>query len=78
MHVHPAMLTFDLGARVSFESNSGERLTGTLVKLNRKTVTVITDDQRQWRVSPSLLTPIGGVTPGTTFVLYDDNESSSE
>jgi hypothetical protein len=51
---------FNLGARVSFDSEDGRQL-GTLVKYNRKTVNVLGDDGRQWRISPSLLSPVKDV-----------------
>lgn len=57
MQAHVDMMAFNLGARVSFDSQDGRQL-GTLVKYNRKTVTVLGDDGRQWRVSPSLLSPV--------------------
>ena len=57
MQAHVDMMAFNLGARVSFDSQDGREL-GTLVKYNRKTVTVLGDDGRQWRVSPSLLSPV--------------------
>ncbi|MDZ7811388.1 MAG: hypothetical protein U5L11_16780 [Arhodomonas sp.] len=38
MQAHRAMVRFELGARVSFESSRDGRLTGRLVKFNRKTV----------------------------------------
>ena len=57
MQAHVDMMAFNLGARVSFDSQEG-RLFGTLVKYNRKTVTVLTEDGRQWRVSPGLLSAI--------------------
>ena len=60
MQAHVDMMAFNLGARVSFDSQDGPQQ-GTLVKYNRKTVTVLTDDGRQWRVSPSLLSPIQDV-----------------
>ena len=47
-------MEFELGSRVSFESKYG-RQTGTLIKFNRKTVTVITDNQNRWNVSTHLL-----------------------
>ncbi|MEX0731189.1 MAG: hypothetical protein WED00_16405 [Aquisalimonadaceae bacterium] len=34
------------------------RLTGTLMKFNRKTVTVVTDQSQRWNVSPHLLSPL--------------------
>lgn len=75
MQAHRAMMSFEVGARVSFESSRDGRLTGTLVKFNRKTVTVLTDDQRQWRVPPEMLSPIKDVEPGSTVVPHDDNRS---
>ena len=51
---HLDMIAFNLGARISFDSQYGRQL-GTLVKFNRKTVTVVGDDGRQWRISPQLL-----------------------
>lgn len=60
MQAHIDMMAFNLGTRVSFDSESGRQL-GTLVKYNRKTVTVLTDDGRQWRVSPGLLSAVKDV-----------------
>lgn len=64
MQAHVDMMAFNLGARVSFDSQDGRQL-GTLVKYNRKTVTVLTDDGREWRVSPSLLTPVNDANQPT-------------
>ncbi|TQE98341.1 MAG: hypothetical protein FKY71_14355 [Spiribacter salinus] len=72
---HRAMMAFDVGARVSFESTREGRLTGTLVKFNRKNVTVLTDDNRQWRVPPEMLSPIRDVPPGGTVVPRQGNGS---
>ena len=57
MQAHVDMMAFNLGARVSFDSQDGRQL-GTLVKYNRKTVNVLGDDGRQWRISPGLLSPV--------------------
>ena len=54
VRTHEQMMTFEPGSRVSFESKYG-RQTGTLIKFNKKTVTVITDNQHRWNVSPHLL-----------------------
>ncbi|MBK5943640.1 hypothetical protein [Halorhodospira halophila] len=43
-----------LGQEVSFESREGE-VFGRVVKINRKTVVVHTEDHRQWKVSPGLI-----------------------
>jgi len=37
------MMAFNIGAQVTFEAQN-DRLLGTLVKYNRKTVTVVTDN----------------------------------
>lgn len=57
MQAHVEMMAFNLGARVSFEAQGG-RLLGTLVKYNRKTVSVVTDNGQRWNISPHLLSPV--------------------
>lgn len=64
MQAHVDMMAFNLGARVSFDTQDGRQL-GTLVKYNRKTVTILGDDGRQWRVSPALLSPVKDVDGNT-------------
>jgi hypothetical protein len=60
MQAHVDMMTFNLGARVSFDTQEG-RQQGTLVKYNRKTVTVLTERGQRWNVSPHLLSPVKDV-----------------
>ncbi|MDN5849585.1 MAG: hypothetical protein L0H63_08065 [Nitrococcus sp.] len=55
MRAHGAMLRFSIGQRVSFNPDNGKTVTGMLMKYNKKTVTVITDDGHRWNVSPSYL-----------------------
>jgi len=62
---HKSMMQFHPGARVSFDSPIGERLSGTVMKFNRKTVTVVTDTSQRWNISPHLLSPIKNVKAGT-------------
>jgi hypothetical protein len=50
-----AMRQFQLGNTVEFWSSEGERIQGTVCKRNKKTVSIITQEGRQWNVSPSLL-----------------------
>ena len=59
------MFELHLGQRVSFDAGPehGGRLFATVVKRNRKTVGLVTDDGRQWRVSPHLVTPLKDITP---------------
>ncbi|WP_293653981.1 hypothetical protein, partial [Thiolapillus sp.] len=54
---HIEMMQFNLGQQVSFEHQGG-RMLATLVKYNRKTVTVVTDNGQRWNISPHLLSPV--------------------
>jgi hypothetical protein len=62
MQAHVEMMAFNIGARVSFEAQNG-RLLGTLVKYNRKTVTVVTDNGQRWNISPHLLSLVKDAGP---------------
>jgi hypothetical protein len=55
MRAHACMLEFSIGDRVCFESGSHGLIEGILTRYNKRTVTVITDDHRQWNVSPGFL-----------------------
>ncbi len=57
MQAHIEMMRFNPGQRVSFEQRGG-RILATLVKYNRKTVTVVTDDGQRWNISPHLLSAV--------------------
>jgi hypothetical protein len=50
---------FSLGDRVSFQGTSGQRKAGVIVRLNKKTASIATDDGQHWNVYPGFLTPIG-------------------
>lgn len=50
-----AMGRFNIGEMVEFEDNSGLRKTGRIVKLNKKTATIITTEGQHWNVAPGLL-----------------------
>jgi hypothetical protein len=63
VHAHVNMMAFNLGARVSFDTHGGRQL-GTLVKYNRKTVTVVTDNGQHWNISPHLLSAVKDVASG--------------
>jgi hypothetical protein len=64
LDAHKSMMQFHPGARVSFDSPHSERLSGTVMKFNRKTVTVVTDNGQRWNISPHLLSPIKDVQAG--------------
>lgn len=51
---HAGMMQFSVGGKVRFFPH-GEALVGVLVRYNRKTVTVLTEDGQKWNVSPHLL-----------------------
>jgi len=53
--IHKEMIKFRIGERVVFDRRDGEPVHGVLVRLNRKTVTVISDDGGHWNVSPQAL-----------------------
>ena len=54
---HGRMMEFRLGQNVQFTDSAGRLLRGVVARYNRKSVTVVTGDGLQWRVSPSLLRP---------------------
>ncbi len=62
MHAHNEMMQFSPGDKVSFEPNNRDKQTGTLVKFNKKTVTVLTDDGQSCNVAPYLLSKINTKT----------------
>ena len=47
---------FNLGDRVGFPAPTGGKKTGVILKLNKKTATIRTDDGQQWNVHPGFLT----------------------
>src|SRR5208282_2272115 len=57
------LLEFRIGDRVAFRPSGQGQVEGVLTRYNKKTVTVITDDGRQWNVSPNFLSR--GVSPET-------------
>jgi hypothetical protein len=49
----PANIT--RGDRVGFQTPDGRMLEGVVLRLNKKTISVVTDDGLQWNVAPGLL-----------------------
>jgi hypothetical protein len=72
MRAHAEMLEFKIGDRVMFRPPGRGQIDGMLTRYNKKTVTVITDDGRQWNVSPQLLSrvvsPAAARTVGSNVV----------
>ncbi|GBE08163.1 hypothetical protein BMS3Bbin11_00017 [bacterium BMS3Bbin11] len=62
MHIHNEMMQFNPGDKVTFEPHNREKQTGTLVKFNKKTVTVLTEDGQSWNVMPHLLSKVNKKT----------------
>ena len=58
LRTYNEMMQFTPGERVSFEAPGRDRQYGTLVKLNKKTVTVVTESGQRWKVSPHLLNKV--------------------
>ena len=61
MQTHKEMMRFSPGDQVSFEAPGRDKQFATLVKYNRKTVTVITESGQKWNVSPHLLQKVKSV-----------------
>lgn len=55
MRLRSTMTEFQIGDRVSFQPECGHEVVGTIVRLNRKSVTVAAADGVHWRVTPMLL-----------------------
>jgi len=61
MHTHKEMMQFNPGEQVVFEPPGRERQIGTLVKFNKKTVTIITENGQKWNVSPHLISKVKNI-----------------
>jgi len=66
MHTHKEMMQFSPGDQVCFEPPGRDKQFGTLVKYNKKTVTVITESGQKWTVSPHLLRKVKNVKRSKT------------
>ena len=49
------MARFNVGDRVKFSTSDGQYRTGTIFRLNPKTVSIKSDDRGHWNVSPEFL-----------------------
>ena len=52
---HVEMMEFSVGKKVRFRPSGRQATIGVLVKYNKKTVTVLTEDGQKWNISPQLL-----------------------
>jgi hypothetical protein len=55
-----SMAELRVGDRVSFHRDCGHEVIGTIVRLNRKSVTVVSTDGAQWRVAPVFIKKASG------------------
>jgi hypothetical protein len=49
------MANFSKGDLVGFQAPDGRMIEGIVLRLNKKTVSIATDDDHQWNVAPGLL-----------------------
>ena len=63
---HVQMLEFKIGDRVTFQPEGRDPIEGMLTRYNKRTVTIIADDGRQWNVSPSFLRKLERPGTGTS------------
>jgi hypothetical protein len=52
------MTQFNIGDKVEFRAPSGQWKKGSIQKLNKKTITILTSDGQNWNVSPGLLSHV--------------------
>jgi len=53
------MSRFNIGDRVGFQAPNGEWKDGVVQRLNKKTVTILTEKGHHWNVSPGFLSLVG-------------------
>ena len=54
-HATTLMTSFTRGDRVGFQAPDGRMQEGMLLRLNKKTISIATDDGHQWNVAPGFL-----------------------
>ena len=74
LQAHKDMMAFNIGSGTVASCAKGERLLGTLLKFNRKTVTVVTDNGQKWNISPYLLSPVKDAKPTQSFVYASEKQ----
>ncbi len=80
VRAYKEMVQFFPGDQVSFRPPGRGKQIGTLVRLNKKTVSVITESGQKWNVSPHLLRKVknvkhSGEKPGKIIDLPSKNSS---
>jgi hypothetical protein len=54
---------FRVGNQVQFTSSAGDLVIGTIVRINKKTISLVTEAGARWKVSPGLLTKLVNAAP---------------
>ena len=72
VYAQRSMMTLNIGSQVSFDSSRQGRVFGTVIKFNRKSIVVLTEDHVQWRIPPDIVTPIKDTTPKQRFVYANE------
>lgn len=49
------LANFNVGDRVRFPTGAGDEKTGVIIRLNKKTASIATDDEHRWNVHPGFL-----------------------
>jgi hypothetical protein len=55
-----SLARFNLGESVGFPDHAGKMKMGRIIRLNKKTATILTMDGQRWKVSPGLLRSVDG------------------
>ncbi len=50
-----AMARFNIGEMVRFDAGDGRTITGRIIRLNKKTISILTHDHQRWNVAPVFL-----------------------
>jgi len=58
MKLYEDLQKFDVGDRISFKGKGEELLTGTVIRVNQKSLSIKTDQGTMWYVAPALATKI--------------------
>ncbi len=76
MKAHQSMMRFNIGSKVSFETTEG-RIFGTLIKFNKKTVGIVTENNERWNVAPQLLSLVkdADVMVQESFLITTDDKT---
>lgn len=76
MRAHEEMMQFSLGEKVSFGAPGKGKQFATIIKYNKKTVSVITESGQKWNISPQALDKVKDLKPskaknGNVFDIYE-------